>query len=84
MAIGEAADEAACYQWPQDSLSRSVGILADQIGRRAASLHISKGIMQRLRYADNPYNVNELAMICAFHLEQFDITNENHGPQPDD
>jgi len=40
--------------------------------------------MQQLRYADDSYNVNELAMICASDLEQFDITNDNHGPQPDD
>lgn len=82
-AIGEAADEAASYRRLSGSLSQSVRILAYQIGRRAALIHISKGTMQRLRYADKSYNVNQKDMICALHLVQLNNTNINHGPRCD-
>jgi hypothetical protein len=57
-ASGKVTDEAACYQRPPDSLSQNVRTLTCQIGRRAALIHTYSGKVQRLRYADNSYNID--------------------------
>jgi hypothetical protein len=67
---GKVADEAAGYQRPPDSLSQNVGTLACQIGRRAALIHTYSSKVQRLRYADNSYNVGCKDRNYAFYLVQ--------------